>query len=297
MRHDLSLLTAAAVLCAAGSVLAPAMAAPAIAAPAGAAPASTTAPSSSSDVTFPHPLRTTSRYFPLTPGQRYVFEGTLKEQGSPAVQHTVVFTVTDLVKWVDGLPARVILDLDYNDGVLAEAELAFFAQDADDNVWTRGEYPEEYEDGTFLGAPSVWISGVHRAVSGILVPGHPRTGTAPFVQGKAPAIDFFDVGKVTRTGLPVCVPQGCYEDVVEITESAPLAPDDGQQLKYYAPKVGLIKVTAQGGNKQETLRLTSLTSLRTPAMDDVRRAALRLDGRGYRQSADYRRTGPAHVLG
>jgi hypothetical protein len=290
MRRKLPLLSAAAFLCAACSILAPAMAAPA-----NASPASTKASPSAGQ--FPHPLRTTARYFPLTPGQQFVFSGTIKEQGSRPIQHTVVFTVTDLVKSVDGLPARVVLDQDYNDGALVEAELAFFAQDRHDNVWTRGEYPEEYEDGTFVGAPSVWISGVRHAVSGTLVPGHPRTGTSRFVQGRAPAIDFYDVGRVTRTGLHVCVPNGCYDHVVEITESAPLAPHDGRQLKYYAPKVGLVKVTAQGGDKQETLRLTSLKSLGAKAMGDVRAAALRLDRRGYRQSADYRHTGPARAQG
>jgi hypothetical protein len=289
MRHNLLSLGATAVLCAACSVLAPAVAPPANAA----ATSASTKHSSSAD--FPHPLLTTSRYFPLTPGRQLVFEGTVQEQGSPAVRHTVVFTVTDLVKVVDGFPARVILDLDYNDGVLAEAELAFFAQDKDDNVWTRGEYPEEYESGTFVGAPSVWISGVRGAVSGILVPGDPRAGTPVFVQGRAPAIGFFDVGQVTRTGLHVCVPTGCYDHVVEITESAPLAPEDGNQLKYYAPNVGLVKVTAQGGDKQETLRLSSTKALARTALDHVRDAALRLDRRGYQQSKDYRKTGPAYV--
>ena len=195
----------------------------------------------------------------------------------------------------EALGARVILDQDYNDGELVEAELTFFAQDKHANVWTLGEYPEEYEDGRFAGAPNVWISGISGAVGGVLVPGNPRTGTRPFVQGNAPAIDFFDVGRVIATGLHVCVPIGCYDDVVRISETAPLAPEDGSQLKFYAPKVGLIQVTAQGGSAQETLTLTSLSTLRLPAMNAARNDARRLDVRGYLYSEDYGTTEIVHL--
>ena len=195
----------------------------------------------------------------------------------------------------EALGARVILDQDYNDGELVEAELTFFAQDKHANVWTLGEYPEEYEDGKFAGAPNVWISGISGAVGGVLVPGNPRTGTRPFVQGNAPAIDFFDVGRVVATGLHICVPIGCYDDVVKISETAPLAPEDGSQLKFYAPKVGLIQVTAQGGSAQETLTLTSLSTLGLPAVNAARNDARRLDVRGHLYSEDYGTTEIVHL--
>ncbi|MGB8384369.1 MAG: hypothetical protein WCG47_24540 [Dermatophilaceae bacterium] len=242
---------------------------------------------------FPHPLDTDSRYFPLTPGARYVYEGTVTD-AEGTHEHRIVFTVTDLVKRVDGMNARVILDLDYNDGVLSEAELAFFAQDSDDNVYTRGEYPEEYEQGDFVGAPSTWISGERRAKAGILVPGHPKAGTAPFSQGTAPAVEFNDVGQVVATGLKVCVATGCYTDVVKIQEWDPSAPQDGRQLKYYAPNVGLVKIGARGGDSQEATELVSQTMLGPAALSSVRDDALRLDRRAFRISKDYNATSPAH---
>jgi hypothetical protein len=284
MRTDLRLLVAVVVVCAGGGVLAPTAAAGPVVA----------GRSTATTGTFPDPLKTNARYFPLTPGQQYVYEGTLRQKGSAPIEHRVVFTVTDLVKTVGGVSSRVILDQDYNDGELVEAELTFFAQDKHANVWTRGEYPEEYENGKFAGAPNVWISGRSGAKAGILVPGNPRTGTPPFVQGKAPAIDFYDVGTVAATGRHVCVPTGCYDGVVKVSETAPLTPEDGTQLKYYAPRVGLIKVTAQGGSAQETLTLTSLRRLGLKAMNAARAAALRLDIRGYANSKDYRHTGKAH---
>lgn len=285
IRHHLRLIAAAAAVCAGSALFAPHAAAVSTA-------GRTTAVSSGD---FPHPLTTTARYFPLTPGQRYTYDGTLREQGSLPIKHRVVFTVTDLVKTIDGIPARVILDHDYNDGTLVEAELTLFAQDKDANVWTLGEYPEEYEDGRFAGSPNVWISGLHGAIGGVLVPGSPRTGTPPFVQGKAPAIDFFDVGRVVATGLHTCVPTGCYDKVVKISETAPLAPEDGSQLKFYAPQVGLIQVKAQGGSTQETLTLTSVTTLGLRAMNVARKDALWLDIRGHITSKDYRKTGIVHL--
>ncbi len=248
-----------------------------------------TAPAGHGTGRFPHPTRTTSRYFPLRPGTQYVYDGTVTDaEGSHP--HRVIFTVTDLVKKVGGHTSRVIWDRDINDGELTEAELAFMAQDARGNVWTMGEYPEEYENGEFAGAPSTWISGVAGATAGILVPGHPRVGSPAFVQGRAPAIDFYDVGQVKKVGQRVCVPVGCFSHVLVVDEWSPLAPEDGHQLKYYAPKVGLIRIDATGGDSREVLRLTAIHHLNARGMARARAAALRLDRHGYSVSAVYRTT-------
>jgi hypothetical protein len=285
MRSDLRrAVTAPALIATAALLAATVLLAPA--APA-AAVASARAPA------FTHPLDTRSRYFPLVPGMRYSYEGTVTDSDGTH-RHRVVFVVTDLVKKVNGINARVVLDKDYNDGVLSEAELAFFSQDDAANVWTRGEYPEEYDNGTFQGAPSTWISGVRGARSGILVPGRPRLGTPPFVQGRAPAVGFYDVGQVVAKGLRVCVPTGCYSGVVKIKEWAPKAPEDGIQLKYYAPHVGLVRIAAQGGDAREVMVLKSLRKLCPAELRAVRADALRLDRRAYHVSKDYRATGPAH---
>ena len=61
------------------------------------------------------------------------------------VPHRFVMNVTDLTKVIGGVRSVVTWDLDYTDGELVEAELAFFAQDKEGNVWRMGEYPEEYD--------------------------------------------------------------------------------------------------------------------------------------------------------
>src|SRR5690349_18885181 len=99
---------------------------------------------------FGHPTRINNTFLPLVPGTRFTFEGTANRGGGPT-NHPVVFTVTNLVKWINGVKTRVVLDLDSGDGQLQEAELAMFAQDNAGNVWSMGEYPEEYTDGKLDG--------------------------------------------------------------------------------------------------------------------------------------------------
>ncbi len=234
-----------------------------------------------------------SRWFPLEPGTEFVYDGTVVDSDGRH-HHRVVFTVTDLVKQVDGVRTRVTWDRDIQDGQLQEAELALFAQDLNGDVRTMAEYPEEYQDGEFAGAPSTWVSGLAKAAGGVLVPGHPRVGSPAFVQGRAPRIDFYDVGQVIRRGAHLCVPVGCFDHVTVVEEWSPLAPEDGKQVKYYAPGVGLVQIGAIGGDAQETLTLTRIVRLGQAARAYTDEQALRLDRRGHRVSAVWSRTPWAH---
>ena len=233
-----------------------------------------------------------SRWFPLVPGMQFTLEGRT-DRGGGVLPHRVVFTVTDLTKVIDGVRTRVIWDRDISDGELVEAELAFFAQDDHANVWTVGEYPEEYENGRFLGAPSTWISGQAGAEAGVLVPGNPQLGTSWFLQGRAPAIGFLDCGKVYKTGQSTCVPVRCYDNVLVIDEKSPLDPGSGSQRKYYAPGVGNVQIGAVGDKEGETLVLVQIRQLSKQGLADASRHALQLESRAYRVSDVYAQTAPA----
>lgn len=244
---------------------------------------------------FHQSSRIDSHFFPLTPGTQFVYEGRANTGGGP-LPHTVIFTVTDMVKVVDGVRTRVLWDRDLNDGQLAESELAFHAQDRKGNVWVLGEYPEEYDDnGKFTGAPSTWISGQAHALGGVLAPGRPRLGTRAFLEGSSPNIDFLDCGKVFALNQKTCVPTGCYKGVMVVDETSPLEPDSGHQRKYYAPGVGVVRVGAVGDPEGETLVLVAIKHLGAKAMADVRATVRRLERRAYRVSSVYRHTPPAYV--
>ena len=239
---------------------------------------------------FPPRPDVDNRWFPLKPGTRFELTGTVQEEGATH-RHRITTTVTGLTKVLHGVRTVVVLDQDYDDDVLQESELAFMAEDARGTVWNVGEYPEEYSDGRLDGAPSTWIAGIAGARAGIGMPAHPRLGSRASLQGTARSIGFRDCAQVARTGTSVCVPTGCYHHVLVTREWAPLEPEGGIQLKYYAPGVGTVLVRAMGGDQPENLRLTGLHRLCGHALRAVDALALRQDARGYRVSPDvYGRT-------
>jgi hypothetical protein len=243
---------------------------------------------------FLDPPKVDNRWFPLTAGTQLVYSGTIIAEGK-RVEHRVVFTVTDLTKVVDGVRSMVMFDRDYNAGVLAEAELAFHAQDQAGNVWNLGEYPEEYENGKFSGAPDTWLTGTQKAKAGILMRADPRTGTSSYSQGVAPAIEFSDAAKVSKTGVRTCVPVGCYDNVL-VTDEWDTSEPDAHQLKFYAQGVGNVRVEFSGGKEKEheTLVLTKIVHLDPAAVDEIRAQSLKLDKRAYTAAkAVYGATQPA----
>jgi len=242
---------------------------------------------------FPGAPKVDNRWYPLTPGTQYVFQGEAN-RGKGTRPHQVVFTVTDLVKMINGVSTVVLWDRDINEGELEEAELAFQSQDNDGNVWLLGEYPEEYEDGKFKGAEDTWISGLEGAKPGVLMRANPRPGTSSYLQGLAPDIEFQDRAKVSKTGLRTCVPVQCYDDVLLIDEWNPLEPEDGHQLKYFASGVGNVRVGAVDDPEAEKLVLTKVVQLDETQLAKARSEALKLERHAYEVSAKlYGRTTPA----
>jgi hypothetical protein len=231
---------------------------------------------------FSDPLRIDNAWFPMAPGTQLVLRGEA-DRGRGELAHRVEITVTDLSKVVHGVRARVVWERDFNEGVLRETELAFFAQDDAGNVWNLGEYPEEWDARRFAGAPSTWVSGHDGALGGIHVHGRPVVGSPTYVQGDAPAISFLDHARVAGLGGEACAPVGCFGDVLVVDEWDPLAqPADGHQLKHYAPGKGPVRVEPVGGEEQETLVLTEHRTVDGATLERVRDAALRLDERAYR---------------
>jgi hypothetical protein len=246
---------------------------------------------------FPSTPQIDNPWFPLVPGTNFVLSGTVLSDDGRLHPHKVVTTVSSVTKVLTGVPTLVVFDRDYEDGVLQEAELAFVAQDKSGVVWNVGEYPEEYEDGSFAGAPSTWIAGIDGARAGVSMLAKPTSGRRAYLQGVAPSVEFRDCGKVLRRGQRVCVRIDCFDNALVIDEWAPLDVEGGHQLKYYAHGVGVIRVGAVGGVDQEVLTLTSRTTLSRAALTAINRKVLAQDRRGYRVSRDvYRHTRRARLL-
>jgi hypothetical protein len=234
-----------------------------------------------------------NQFLPMVPGTRLTYHGKVTSGGA-TVDHEVVFTVSDLVKDVDGVRSRVIVDLDLDKGEIAEAELAFFAQDDAGNVWNVGEYPEEYDAGKFTGAPSVWIAGLDGASGGLhMLAGAEQHLDGPeYLQGKAPKIDFLDCARVAATNGTVDVPAGHFTGVLTTFERSPLESTTAIQTKEHAPGVGIVRIGSKDDPQAETLELVQAEKLGQPALDEVDKAAFTLDEHGRKVSDVYRQTAP-----
>ena len=240
---------------------------------------------------FPRRPRISSRFLPMVPGTQTILEGEVD-----GVPHRVVFTVTDLAKKIDGVRSLVIWDTDESEGEIVESELAFFAQDEDGNVWNLGEYPEEFEGGEFVGAPSTWITGENDAEAGIHMPARRPVSSRQYIQGFAPEIDFLDCAQVVQRDVELCVPAGCFDEVLVTHETNLLDPEGGIQSKFHAPKVGIVEVGTVEPPTGEVLALVERVRLDSAEMREVRQEVLRLDRRGYRFGEGYDATSPAKRL-
>lgn len=240
----------------------------------------------------------TNQWLPLKPGTKLIYKGSAIPEGEKTrVKRRVVTTVTDLSKWIDGVRTLVIWERDYSAGELGESEIAFFAQDKAANVWLLGEYPEEYENRKVVDAPT-WISGRKGAHAGIAMLANPRLGSPDYAQGFAPPpVEFKDRARVYKRGQKTCVPVMCYKDVLVIEEFEKGVPGVFH-LKYYAPKVGLVKVGWRGAKEEEkeTLALVKRQQLSSKELANARKTALKLDNRAYMRSEVYRNTPPAKPL-
>jgi len=233
-----------------------------------------------------------NRWTPFTPGAQFTTEGAATVDGE-RIRRRVVFTVTDLTKVIDGVRSVVVWDRDYNNDVLVEAELAYFAQDDDGNVWQMGQYPEEYEEGKLAGTPA-WIAGLEGAKAGILMRADPQLGTSDYSQGWGPEVEYADRAKVLRMDQKTCVTAGCYEGVL-LTQEWDEADPAAKQLKYYAPDVGNVRIAWSGkDDEKETMVLTRLSRLSPEELAKAREEATKLEQSAYKVLKDlYGKTQPA----
>lgn len=234
----------------------------------------------------------TNAWFPLKPGTRLIFDGSALDEDE-RVERRLIWTVTDLVKPIAGVPATVVWDRDFVAGELVEAELALFAQDRAGHVWHLGEYPEEYEGGKFVGAPA-WFHGIKGATAGIMMKATPQVGKPDYAQGFAPPpVNWVDRAQVYKKTVQTCVPAGCYHALV--IREFEIGKPDAYQLKYYARGLGNVRVGWEGENDQdkEELRLTKIVRLNAKQLAEAREAALAMERSGYKRSKDvYGKTAP-----
>lgn len=191
--------------------------------------------------------RVTNRYFPLTPGTTFVYDGL--EGGAP--RHEEV-TVTGESATLLGVRCVVVHDtVTTNNGQPLEATTDYYAQDTDGNVWYFGEDTAEFRNGQVASTGGSWRAGVGGALPGILMKGTPVVGDSyrqEYLAGQAE-----DMGKILRVDPSARVPAGEYRDVLVTEDTSRLEPLTAEH-KSYAPGIGLISAqTVRGGNEHTQL--------------------------------------------
>jgi len=186
-------------------------------------------------------------YFPLTPGTTFIYAG--ETDGVPTSDE---MTVKHQTKQILGVAITVVHHLSYEDGVLVEDTLDWFAQDVDGNVWYFGEDTKELdEDGNVVSTEGSWEAGVDGAQAGIIMPADPKKGDK-YQQESAPDIAE-DMAQIVGFEDSLCVSYGCFENVLVTKEWSPLEKQVVEN-KYYAEGVGFIfGDMVKGGDEQSEL--------------------------------------------
>jgi hypothetical protein len=207
-------------------------------------------------------------WFPLTAGYQSVRLGKVN-RGHRRLTHRRVYTVTDVVKTIEGIRAVGVLDQDFDGGQIGEQALDFLAVDKRGTVWYLGSYTEGYEGGRFVNANDGWLAGVNGARRGIYMPANPRVGMPAYVQEQHPGSDP-TIARIVKRGQRTCVPFRCFNDTLVIEE-------DRAENKYFARGVGGVRTEPKGGGEQEVEELINLTHLSPRGVAEMSAEVLKLD--------------------
>jgi hypothetical protein len=166
-------------------------------------------------------------YFPLTAG--------LKLHLTDGVQ-TVVFSVLDETKVVDGVETRVVEEYETRNGELIEISRNFYAVDkVKGDVYYFGEDVDIYEKGKVISHDGAWRSGVDGAKFALMMPGKPEVGDQFYLEMAPGAVERVEVETVDATFQ---TPARSFTSVLHAREFDEL--DGGTSNKWYAPGIGMI---------------------------------------------------------
>ena len=137
--------------------------------------------------------------------------------------------ITGETKLVMGVTATVVRDREWVDDELVEDTRDWYAQDKEGNVWYFGETVDNYEDGKLSDHGGSWEAGIDGARPGIIMPKEPKAGQTyrqEYYKGRAE-----DMGSIKATRKKVTVPQGTYDDCVQIRDWSRL--ESGGDYNYF----------------------------------------------------------------
>ncbi len=193
-----------------------------------------------STTTFEDSAFINNPYFTLTPGTLAIYEEDFDPEDDEIERHEVL--VTDDTRDILGITSRVVSAREFDNDLLTDEKLSYYAQDSEGSVWLLGETVTEYEydeAGNIIDIDDSesWLAGEGQSLPGLMMSANPETGTAYYQR--------FDIGEaenqaeILESDVSLTVDGDDFEDVIKIKEFSTLDPDEFD-FKYYAPGVGLV---------------------------------------------------------
>ncbi len=207
--------------------------------------------------TAPNVIRTlfvrnvNNEFFPLVPGTTFFYEGTKEGVPTRDEVHVTRTTITIL-----NVTCTVVRDRAFENNVLVEDTLDYFAQDVSGNVWYFGEDTKEFDEkGRVVSTEGTWRAGVNGAAPGLIMEAHPAAGDRYFQEMAAGVAE--DVASVRSLNSSTCVPFDCFHQVLRTRETNRFEPGVVDQ-KYYARGIGFIRsdMIAGGDEHDALVRIT-----------------------------------------
>ena len=179
-------------------------------------------------------------YFTLIPGTLTIYEEDFAPEDSEIERHEVL--VTDDTRDILGITSRVVSEREFDNDLLTDEKLSYYAQDSQGNVWLLGETVTEYEydeSGNLIDIDDSesWLAGEGQSLPGLIFTSNPGTGTAYYQRFDLSEAE--NQAEIVESDLSLTVDGDNFEDVIKIQEFSVLEPDEFD-FKYYAPNVGLI---------------------------------------------------------
>jgi len=209
-------------------------------------------------------------YFPLVPGTVFKYSANVTDdEGESTFQELEDFVTFNTIQ-VAGVTVRVVRAREFEDGLLAEDTLDYYAQDKSGNVWYLGEDTKEIlydDDDNPIGfdTSGSWRAGVNGAQPGFIMPAEPAVGFEYF-QEFAEEDEAVDQAKVVSLNDTITTSLGTFTNVRKILESTALEPGQFEH-KLYAPGIGLVLIEEDlqpDGTARNPIPLRSVSAIPLP---------------------------------
>ena len=177
-----------------------------------------------------------NEFFPLAPDSMWVLEG--EDDGEIIRLELTVPDAADpdATEVVAGVTTRVMVETEFENGVLIEISRNFFAQAPDGTVCYFGEDVEIFRNGVVVSNEGEWRAGENGNLPGIFMPADPQVGDV-FSQEVAPGVAE-DIAEVIALGEEIDVPAGIFNDTLTARDCNPLE-DAESDRKVYVRGIGL----------------------------------------------------------